>query len=113
MKQITNHTELEQLVAGNKPVVIDFYADWCGPCRALLPILEAVSDDRGDDVVIAKVNVDHNPDLATEFGVTSIPRVFLMKEQKIVDQFTGVKAKSDINKRIENLISATVQTHSH
>ena len=113
MKLITNRTELEQLVAGNKPVVIDFYADWCGPCRALLPILEAASNEWGDEVVIAKVNVDHNPDLASEFGVTGIPRVFLMKENTIVDQFSGVESKSAIDKRIENLLAATVQPHSH
>ncbi len=108
MTTISNNAEFEQIIAGDKPVVIDFYADWCGPCRALLPILEAASNDYAADVVVAKINVDVNPELAAKFDVSSIPAVFLMKNSTVVDQFKGVQSRTEINKRIDQLISAKV-----
>ena len=109
MKTISDNTEYEQIIAGNKPVVLDFYADWCGPCQALLPVLEGVSNDYGEGIVVAKVNVDHYPELATKFGVRSIPAVFLMKNGAVVDQFTGVQGRTDINKRVDQLLSANIE----
>lgn len=108
MKTINNKTEFDQIIAGDKPVLVDFYADWCGPCRALLPVLESVSNDYADDIVVAKINVDLNPDLAAKFSVRSIPAVFLMKNGAVVDQFTGVQGRTEIDKRIEQLISANI-----
>ena len=103
---------LEQAVEAQKTIpkkiLIDFYADWCGPCRALLPVLESVSNDYADDIVVAKINVDLNPDLAAKFSVRSIPAVFLMKNGAVVDQFTGVQGRTEIDKRIEQLISANI-----
>jgi thioredoxin 1 len=109
MKTIGNNTELEQIIAGDKPVVLDFYAEWCGPCRALLPVLEDASKDYAEDIVVAKVNVDENSDIAAKFGVRSIPAVFLMKNGAVVDQFTGVQSRTEINKRIDQLISSDIE----
>jgi thioredoxin len=113
MKTINNHTEFEQIIAGDKPVVLDFYADWCGPCQALLPIIEAASNHYAEDVVIAKINVDHNPELAAKFKVRSIPAVFLMKNGAVVDQFNGVQSSTEIHKKIDHLISANIEKASH
>ncbi|KEQ29014.1 thioredoxin [Pedobacter antarcticus 4BY] len=109
MKMISNNTEFEQIMAGDKPVVLDFYADWCGPCRALLPVLEEVGNDYAEDIVIAKINVEENPELATKFSVRSIPAVFLIKNGGVVDQFTGVQSRAEINKRIDQLISMDIE----
>ena len=110
MKTISNNTEFEQIISGDKPVILDFYAEWCGPCRALLPVLESASNDYGEDIVVAKINVDENPELATKFSVRSIPAVFLMKNNSVVDKFTGVQSRTEIDKRIDNLIAAKAET---
>lgn len=113
MRTISNITEFEEIIAGDKPVVLDFYADWCGPCRALLPVLEAASNFYAEDIVVAKINVDQNADLAAKFSVRSIPAVFLMKNGAVVDQFTGVQGSTEINSRIDNLISVNIEKPSN
>jgi thioredoxin 1 len=113
MRTISNITEFEEIIAGDKPVVLDFYADWCGPCRALLPVLEAASNFYAEDIVVAKINVDQNADLAAKFSVRSIPAVFLMKNGAVVDQFTGVQGSNEINSRIDNLISVNIEKPSN
>ena len=78
-----------------KPVLIDFYADWCGPCKMLAPVLEAISDEH-TDVMVAKVNVDDNPGLASAFGVSAIPTLVVMKDGKPVAKQVGMLPKSEI-----------------
>ena len=75
--------------------LIDFYADWCGPCRMVMPIVEEIASER-DDLLVAKVNVDENPDLAREFGVFSIPTLVVIKDGKIVSKSSGAKSKEKI-----------------
>lgn len=76
-------------------VVVDFYADWCGPCQMLKPILEEISEERSD-VKIVKVNVDDSRELAQEYGIFSIPTVLLFKGGNIVDKFVGLKSKDSV-----------------
>ena len=75
--------------------LVDFYADWCGPCRMLAPIVESVAGER-PDVLVAKVNVDENPGLAAEFGVFSIPTLVVLKNGVAVNQSVGVRPKDQI-----------------
>jgi thioredoxin 1 len=79
---LTDDAFQDELVkAGDKPVFIDFYADWCGPCQMAAPIVEKLAAEYADKVVIAKLNVDENPQTAQQFGVMSIPTVIIMKKQ--------------------------------
>jgi thioredoxin 1 len=75
--------------------LLDFYADWCGPCRMVLPIVDEIAKER-DDLLVGKINVNDNPDLAKEFGVMSIPTLIVMKDGKIVNRVSGAKSKSQI-----------------
>lgn len=78
-----------------KTVLLDFYADWCGPCRMVSPIVDEIAEER-DDLLVGKVNVDNEPELAEQFGVFSIPTLVVMKNGEIVNQSTGARPKNQI-----------------
>ena len=79
-------------------VLVDFYADWCGPCRMLAPVLEQVTG-----VKIVKVNTDENPNLAAKYSISSIPRLLFMKDGKVVDQLAGLVSKQTIQSKVDAL----------
>ena len=85
----------EEIKNGTKPVLLDFYADWCGPCRMVAPIIEEIGNER-DDVVVGKINVDEQGELAQEFGVMSIPTLVVLKNGEITNQVTGARPKAAI-----------------
>lgn len=80
---------------GERPVLIDFYADWCGPCRMMAPVLEEIAAERSD-VIVGKVNVDEEGELAAAFGVQSIPLIVLMRDGRVVAQSLGARPKAQI-----------------
>ena len=84
-----------EVLNSDKPVLLDFWADWCGPCRRLAPILDDVAAER-EDIKVVKVNVDEEPELASQFQVMSIPTLFVVKEGKVVAQSLGVKPKAQV-----------------
>ena len=92
MKEITNVADYKALTEQSKPVLLDFYADWCGPCQALLPVVEQLADEYKDDFIIRKVNVDKNPELTMQFGVRSIPALFFVQNGKVVENLVGYQA---------------------
>ncbi len=88
-----NKTNFEEIVLKNeKTVLIDFYADWCGPCKMVAPIVEEISEEY-PDVVVGKINVDDEMELAVKFGIQSIPALFVLKDGKIKDSAIGYKPK--------------------
>ena len=85
----------DDIIKGDKPVLVDFFATWCGPCRMVSPIVDQIADERSD-IKVGKINVDEQPELASRFGVVSIPTLVVMKNGKIVDQAIGARPKNAI-----------------
>ncbi len=104
MKAIKSNKEFNDLVQSGKPFVLDFYADWCGPCQVLLPVVEKLSTEFKDQVEILKVNIDEQRELAAKFKVKSIPSIFFLKENKVYDTVNGVASESALRKKVEALI---------
>lgn len=84
-----------EVMSSDKPVLLDFWATWCGPCRMVAPIVEEIAQERSD-IKVGKINVDEQPELASQFGVMSIPTLVVMKNGKIVDQAVGARPKQAI-----------------
>lgn len=84
-----------------KPVLLDFWASWCGPCRMVAPVLDSIADEMAGALIIGKVNVDEQPELSSRFGVMSIPTMVLMKDGHVVDTMVGAAAKNDIKAMID------------
>ena len=97
---VTNENFEAEVLKSDKPVLIDFWAEWCGPCRMLSPVVDQVAEEV-DTVKIGKVNVDNDPELAKKYGVMSIPTLILFKNGEVVATSVGVKPKAEIKKLIE------------
>ncbi len=97
---LNNKNFEEEVLKSELPVLIDFYADWCGPCSMLAPVLEKISDEYDGKLKVCKVNVDDEPELTQKFGIENIPAVFLMKNGEITDSFVGYKDKDSLEKFI-------------
>ena len=91
------------VVTSEQPVVIDFWAPWCGPCRAIAPVLDELARELGDAVTIGKVNVDEQPALAARFGVQAIPQLVFFKDGELKDKVVGAVPKAEIVKRLDAL----------
>ncbi len=94
----------EELTNTDKPVVVDLWAEWCGPCRMLTPIIEELAEEYKDKAVIGKLNVDENPEISMKFGVRNIPTILFLKNGELADKQVGVAAKSALAKKIEGLL---------
>lgn len=92
---ITKNNFQNEVINSDKPVLLDFWAPWCGPCRMVVPIVEEIAGER-PDIKVGKVNVDEQPELANEFGVMSIPTLVVIKAGKVVKQVSGARPKRDI-----------------
>lgn len=92
---VTKENFQQEVLSSEKPVLLDFWATWCGPCRMVAPILESIAQER-DDVVIGKVDVDTQPELAATFGVASIPTLVVIRGGKVVASAVGYRPKADI-----------------
>ena len=89
------------VLSSQVPVLVDFWAPWCGPCRMIAPVVEGISEELGDKAVIGKINVDEQPELASRFGVMSIPTLAVFKNGRLAGSMVGVRSKQDILKLLE------------
>jgi len=96
--------EFDALIAGSVPVLVDFWADWCMPCRMLTPVIEQLGDKYDGRAIVAKVNVDEHQEIAARFGVQSIPTVIVFKNGEIVDTIVGLRTADVYERAIDALI---------
>jgi len=89
-------------ISSSTPTLVDFWAPWCGPCRALGPTIDKLADDLGERAQVAKVNIDDHPDLAAKFGVSSIPTVIVFKDGEPTDKFVGIRPYSEYFHALED-----------
>lgn len=94
----------KNVIDSQKPVLVDFWAPWCGPCRAVAPVVEELSKEYGDKAGFAKVNVDESPILASQYGVMSIPTIIVFKGGKPAEQVIGYKPKNELKKLLDNVL---------
>ena len=97
---ITNKNFDQEVLASDKPVLVDFWATWCGPCRMLAPIVEEIAESRSD-IKVGKVNVDEEGELAVRFGISSIPTVMVLKNGELTAQSVGYRPRAEIEALLE------------
>jgi thioredoxin 1 len=101
--ELTDVNFKEKVLDSDKLSVVDFWAEWCGPCRAIGPVIEELSKEYAGTVNIGKVNVDHNPQVSMNYGITSIPAILFVKGGQVVDKLVGAQPKANFVKKIESL----------
>ena len=95
MAAIVNKDTFDSIILGEKPTLVDFYADWCGPCRMVAPAVEEIAAERAD-INVVKVNVDNSPELAIRYGVSSIPTLIVFKNGEPKEKAVGVRSKAQL-----------------
>ena len=96
MAKVITNTNFQETIAGDKPVMIDFWATWCGPCRILSPTADEIAEEYADRITVAKCNVDDAEDIAMQFRIMSIPTLIFLKNGEVVDKRVGVVSKDEI-----------------
>ncbi len=99
--KITKENFNDEVLNSDKPVLIDFWASWCGPCMMLAPVIEEIAEDYADEVKIGKVNVDEQPELSAQFGIESIPTVLLFRNGKIEKKSVGYVPKNKLEEMLD------------
>lgn len=102
---VTDATFAEQVLLSTKPVVVDYWAEWCGPCRMIAPVLAEIADAHAEKLTVAKLNVDENPRTASDYGIVSIPTLNVFVGGKVVKQIIGAKPKAALLKDLAAFIS--------
>jgi thioredoxin 1 len=101
---VTDATFTSDVLGSGKPVLVDFWATWCGPCRMVAPVLEEIAKDHGDKLTVAKLDVDANPETARDFDVSSIPTMILFREGQPVKRIVGAKGKAALLRDLADVL---------
>jgi thioredoxin len=103
---VTDQDFEERVLGSERPVLVDFWAEWCVPCHMVSPVVEEIGRDKGDDLQVAKLNIDENPDVTRRFGVMSIPTLMLFKDGKEIARVVGARGKDALLKEIDPHVAA-------
>jgi thioredoxin 1 len=104
-KNVTTSTFQADVLSSDKPVVVDFWAEWCGPCRAVSPILDEIASEHADKITVVKVNVDEEPGLAQQYGITSIPAMYVFQNAEVSKVIIGAKPKPALLEDLKSFIA--------
>ena len=102
--QISDETFEENVIKNGQPIIVDFWAEWCGPCKQIGPILEEISDEYSDKITIGKLDVDENPETAGKFQIRGIPTMLLFNNGELIDTKVGMSSKADLTEWIDKNI---------
>ena len=97
---VTTQTFEQEVLKSDKPVIVDFWAEWCGPCHAVSPVLEKIADERKDELKLVKVNIDEEQDLASKYGIQSIPTMILFRDGEPAAAAIGARPKGDLERQL-------------
>jgi len=100
---LTQENFASEVLQSSKPVLVDFWAEWCGPCKMIAPVLDELADEYDGRVKIGKVNVDHDQSLAAEYGVTAIPTLIVFQKGQVAEQMRGLRSKRDLKASLDPL----------
>jgi thioredoxin 1 len=103
--QLTDDTFDTEVLKSPDPVLVDFWAPWCGPCRMLAPVVEEIAKEYSGKVRVGKLNTDDHPNAASRYRITAIPTLLIFKGGKVVEQITGIRPKADIKKALDTLLA--------
>ncbi len=106
MGDVTDQDFEERVLGAERPVLVDFWAEWCVPCHMVSPVVEEIGRDKGEDLQVAKLNIDENPDVTRRYGVMSIPTLMLFKEGKEIARVVGARGKDALLKEIDPHVAA-------
>lgn len=101
VKHFSNDTFQSEVLQGSGPILVDFWAPWCGPCKMLGPVIDGLADELSGKAVVGKVNIDDEPDLAAKYGVVTIPTIILFKDGQEVNRLVGVQSKLTPTQMVE------------
>ena len=103
-KEFTADNFESEVIQSTQPVLVDFWAEWCGPCRQIGPVVDEVADEYKGRVVVGKVNVDHHPDIASQYGIRSIPNLLIFLQGKVQQQIIGAVEKKELVEALDKVI---------
>jgi len=103
-KKVTYETFEADVLKNDKPVLVDYWAEWCGPCKMVAPVLEAIAEEHGDKLDIVKLNVDENPVVTQKYGILNIPTLGVFKNGEVVKELVGARSKSALLRELADFI---------
>ena len=105
VSEVTDQNFQSEVLEAGQPAIIDFWAEWCAPCRQIAPIISALASEYGDQVKIVKMDIDANPSTPGQYGVRAIPTILAFKDGEVVEQITGARPRSDFENMVKGLLA--------
>ena len=103
-QQVTDATFSDEVLRSDKPVIVDFWAEWCGPCRMVGPVVDQIGEEYGDKVKVLKLDVENNPATAMKYGITSIPAIYVFKDGEVAKQTVGARPKAALEQEFAEFL---------